>query len=205
MANASWTVVATGARRSVAAVARRGTRSLCRASSANSEPQCGNPPDSTQGTFHLTPISFSCASRRHRASKLSPRARLRCVRGRIVDIVPADMVARPIVMQQLRRKRRGSAYPRHSQIRGALSRLCHRSLCGTGGALSQAVARLSRRPAFKASHLFPGLRGRRSAAEPDRGRPIEGQVAAIMIREGLARPYICGATSCPQRQPWCAG
>ncbi len=25
----------------------------------------------------------------------------------------------------------------------------------------------------------------------------------ILISEGLAHPYICGATSCPQRRPWC--
>jgi endonuclease YncB( thermonuclease family) len=28
-------------------------------------------------------------------------------------------------------------------------------------------------------------------------------VAAILIAEGLARPYACGATSCPRRAPWC--
>lgn len=28
-------------------------------------------------------------------------------------------------------------------------------------------------------------------------------VAAIMIREGLARSYVCGATSCPHRPGWC--
>ena len=27
----------------------------------------------------------------------------------------------------------------------------------------------------------------------------------ILISEGLAHPYICGATSCPQRRPWCNG
>lgn len=33
---------------------------------------------------------------------------------------------------------------------------------------------------------------------------IGGQdVGSILIREGLAHPYICGATSCPQRRPWC--
>jgi endonuclease YncB( thermonuclease family) len=26
---------------------------------------------------------------------------------------------------------------------------------------------------------------------------------AILIGEGLARPYVCGATSCPPRRPWC--
>jgi endonuclease YncB( thermonuclease family) len=25
----------------------------------------------------------------------------------------------------------------------------------------------------------------------------------ILIGEGLAHPYVCGATSCPQRRPWC--
>lgn len=28
-------------------------------------------------------------------------------------------------------------------------------------------------------------------------------VGEILIREGHARPYICGATSCPPRKPWC--
>jgi endonuclease YncB( thermonuclease family) len=26
---------------------------------------------------------------------------------------------------------------------------------------------------------------------------------AILISEGLAHPYVCGATSCPPRRPWC--
>lgn len=33
---------------------------------------------------------------------------------------------------------------------------------------------------------------------------IGGQdVGSILIGEGLAHPYVCGATSCPQRRPWC--
>jgi endonuclease YncB( thermonuclease family) len=28
-------------------------------------------------------------------------------------------------------------------------------------------------------------------------------VAAIMIGEGHARPYVCGSTSCPRRLGWC--
>ncbi len=28
-------------------------------------------------------------------------------------------------------------------------------------------------------------------------------VGSILIGEGLAHPYVCGATSCPQRRPWC--
>jgi endonuclease YncB( thermonuclease family) len=27
----------------------------------------------------------------------------------------------------------------------------------------------------------------------------------ILISEGLAHPYVCGATSCPPRRPWCDG
>jgi len=30
-------------------------------------------------------------------------------------------------------------------------------------------------------------------------------VGQILISEGLAHPYICGATNCPQRRPWCDG
>jgi endonuclease YncB( thermonuclease family) len=30
-------------------------------------------------------------------------------------------------------------------------------------------------------------------------------VGSILIGEGLAHPYICGTTSCPQRRPWCSG
>jgi endonuclease YncB( thermonuclease family) len=33
---------------------------------------------------------------------------------------------------------------------------------------------------------------------------IGGQdVGRILISEGLAHPYVCGATSCPPRRPWC--
>ena len=28
-------------------------------------------------------------------------------------------------------------------------------------------------------------------------------VGGILIGEGLAHPYVCGATSCPPRRPWC--
>lgn len=28
-------------------------------------------------------------------------------------------------------------------------------------------------------------------------------VGEILMREGLARPLVCGPTSCPPRQPWC--
>jgi endonuclease YncB( thermonuclease family) len=28
-------------------------------------------------------------------------------------------------------------------------------------------------------------------------------VAQILIREGLARPYVCGSYGCPKRKPWC--
>src|SRR5260370_33725914 len=27
-------------------------------------------------------------------------------------------------------------------------------------------------------------------------------VGSVLISEGLAHPYVCGATSCPQRRPW---
>jgi endonuclease YncB( thermonuclease family) len=30
-------------------------------------------------------------------------------------------------------------------------------------------------------------------------------VGQILISEGLAHSYICGATRCPQRRPWCEG
>jgi endonuclease YncB( thermonuclease family) len=30
-------------------------------------------------------------------------------------------------------------------------------------------------------------------------------VGSILISEGLAHPYVCGATSCPARRPWCDG
>jgi endonuclease YncB( thermonuclease family) len=29
-------------------------------------------------------------------------------------------------------------------------------------------------------------------------------VSAILISEGLARPYVCGQTGCPRRQSWCS-
>ena len=28
-------------------------------------------------------------------------------------------------------------------------------------------------------------------------------VGEILIREGLAQPFICGCTSCTPRKPWC--
>jgi endonuclease YncB( thermonuclease family) len=30
-------------------------------------------------------------------------------------------------------------------------------------------------------------------------------VGATLISEGLAHPYVCGATSCPPRRAWCSG
>jgi endonuclease YncB( thermonuclease family) len=42
---------------------------------------------------------------------------------------------------------------------------------------------------------FGRLCGRLTA----RGRDVAG----IMISEGLAQPFVCGATSCPRRQSWC--
>src|SRR6267142_1298534 len=30
-------------------------------------------------------------------------------------------------------------------------------------------------------------------------------VGSILIGEGLAHPYVCGATTCPPRRPWCDG
>lgn len=41
--------------------------------------------------------------------------------------------------------------------------------------------------------------GRACGVLTARGR----DVAAIMIGEGLARPYLCGATICPRRATWC--
>jgi hypothetical protein len=33
---------------------------------------------------------------------------------------------------------------------------------------------------------------------------IDGREAGqILISEGLAHSYVCGATSCPKRRPWC--
>jgi endonuclease YncB( thermonuclease family) len=35
---------------------------------------------------------------------------------------------------------------------------------------------------------------------------IDGRdVGEILISEGLAHPYVCAATSCPPRRPWCGG
>jgi endonuclease YncB( thermonuclease family) len=41
--------------------------------------------------------------------------------------------------------------------------------------------------------------GRRCAALKANGQDV-GQ---MLIREGLARPFVCGRYSCPGRQPWC--
>jgi micrococcal nuclease len=32
---------------------------------------------------------------------------------------------------------------------------------------------------------------------------FQKDVGAMLISEGLAKPFICGATSCPRRRPWC--
>lgn len=33
---------------------------------------------------------------------------------------------------------------------------------------------------------------------------VDGRdVGEILIREGLAQPFVCGPTSCPPRRPWC--
>lgn len=33
---------------------------------------------------------------------------------------------------------------------------------------------------------------------------VDGRdVGSVLISEGLARSYVCGATSCPRRRPWC--
>jgi endonuclease YncB( thermonuclease family) len=54
----------------------------------------------------------------------------------------------------------------------------------------------------------PGLEGARNC---NYGRScgslsIGGRdVGGILISEGLAHPYVCGATSCPPRRPWCDG
>jgi endonuclease YncB( thermonuclease family) len=42
-------------------------------------------------------------------------------------------------------------------------------------------------------------RGRSCAQAEIKGR----NVGEILIEEGLARPFHCGPTSCPPRQPWC--
>ena len=68
--------------------------------------------------------------------------------------------------QLLRRERCRRACARHAQVRVALSRLADRALSAGGGALSRALAALSRGSAVEAGDLLPGRRGRRRAAEP---------------------------------------
>jgi endonuclease YncB( thermonuclease family) len=50
-------------------------------------------------------------------------------------------------------------------------------------------------------------RGDKARCDDERRRgslSIGGRDAGnILISEGLAHPYVCGATSCPQRRPWC--
>jgi endonuclease YncB( thermonuclease family) len=53
----------------------------------------------------------------------------------------------------------------------------------------------------------PGTEGTRAC---NHGRScgvlkVRGQdVGAILISEGLARPFVCGTTSCPPQQGWCS-
>ncbi len=71
-----------------------------------------------------------------------------------------------------------------------------RTLIGSGNARLERVACACR----------PGQEGTRNC---NYGRlcgslTIAGRdVGSILIGEGLAHPYVCGATSCPQRRPWC--
>jgi endonuclease YncB( thermonuclease family) len=73
-----------------------------------------------------------------------------------------------------------------------------RALIGSGDARLERVACACR----------PGQKGTRNC---NYGRlcgslSIGGRdVGRILISEGLAHPYMCSATRCPQRRPWCDG
>jgi len=52
----------------------------------------------------------------------------------------------------------------------------------------------------------PGTEGTRSCNFGRRCGLLKASgedVGQILIREGLARPYVCGRYGCPKRQPWC--
>jgi endonuclease YncB( thermonuclease family) len=54
---------------------------------------------------------------------------------------------------------------------------------------------------------LPGTHGTRSCNHGRRCGALKANgedVGQILIREGLARPFVCGKHQCPTRQPWCA-
>jgi len=71
-----------------------------------------------------------------------------------------------------------------------------RALVASGDAHLTRVA-CACRPGFEGTHNCDY--GRLCASLSIGGR----DAGNILIGEGLAHPYICGATSCPQRRPWC--
>jgi len=65
-----------------------------------------------------------------------------------------------------------------------------------GGGLDLQFVRCSCQPGTEGTQR---CNGRPCGALKARGR----EVGAILIGEGLARSYVCGATSCPPRSSWC--
>jgi endonuclease YncB( thermonuclease family) len=66
-----------------------------------------------------------------------------------------------------------------------------------GGGLDLQIVRCSCRPGTEGTQRCNY--GRACGVLKARGR----DVGATLITEGLARPYVCGPTSCPPRAPWC--
>jgi endonuclease YncB( thermonuclease family) len=66
-----------------------------------------------------------------------------------------------------------------------------------GGGLDLQIVSCSCRPGTEGTQRCNY--GRACGVLKARGR----DVGATLIREGLARSYVCGATSCPPRSPWC--
>jgi endonuclease YncB( thermonuclease family) len=53
---------------------------------------------------------------------------------------------------------------------------------------------------------MPGTHGTRFCNHGRRCGTLKAKgedVGRILIREGLARPYVCSSYQCPKRQPWC--
>jgi endonuclease YncB( thermonuclease family) len=67
-----------------------------------------------------------------------------------------------------------------------------------GGGLDLQIVHCSCRPGSEGTQRCDY--GRACGVLKARGR----DVGAALIAEGLARPYVCGATSCPPRSSWCS-
>src|SRR5713226_2569499 len=120
--------------------------------------------------------------------------------GQIIEVIDGDTVRlngavyRLVGFDTPERGDKARCDDERRRAEAATTRL--RGLIGRGNASLTRVA-CSCRPGEEGTHNcnFGRLCGVLSVGGRDAG--------AILISEGLAHPYVCGATSCPKRRPWC--